>query len=296
MTKLPNFICVGAQKAGTTTLHDILKQHPDIYLPELKEAHFFDQKKRYVKGIKWWLNTFFSKYNNEKIMGVMTPEYLYYEEVPDRVLKDLGSNVKIIIILRNPVERSYSHYLMSVRRGFESMSFMNAIENESMRILQGEFERNNFSYIARGLYSQQVTRYTNRFSKNNILFLSFENSIVNNIDSTITHIENFLDIDKIKLNTTLKSNSASEPRLKFINTLLYKKSIIKKIFRPFFNSLSLKVKIAQFIDSLNQKPTSSKKLSLEDKKDIMDKYFKEDIVKLEGLLGQDLSYWYTEKQ
>ena len=74
---VPNFICLGTQKAGTTTLHDILQQHPDIFLPPGKEAHYFDREERFEKGLKWWIDTYFSYYNNEKIMGVMQPEYLY---------------------------------------------------------------------------------------------------------------------------------------------------------------------------------------------------------------------------
>ncbi len=291
MIKLPNFICVGAQKAGTTTLHDILKQHPDIYLPELKEAHFFDQEERYSKGLDWWINTFFTGYKDEKIMGVMTPEYLYYEEVPARILDDLGNEIKIIVILRNPVERAYSHYQMSVRRGFETMSINEAIESESARIVKGEFERNHFSYISRGLYSNQVSRYLNIFPKENILFLSFENDIVKNIDTTITKIEDFLNVDSIKLNTDLKSNSASKPRFKFINTLLYRQSILKKILKLFFSSKTVKIKIAQFIDRLNQKSTVKKRLSKEYKKGIIDTYFLKDIENLEIVLSKSFDDW-----
>ena len=87
--KVIDFVCVGTQKAGTTTLHDILKNHKDIFLPKSKEAYFFDIDEHYQKGMNWWFKTHFSSYLNEKIMGVMTPEYLYYEEVPERIYKTL---------------------------------------------------------------------------------------------------------------------------------------------------------------------------------------------------------------
>ncbi|MFT4684416.1 MAG: hypothetical protein ACI863_001019, partial [Flavobacteriales bacterium] len=64
-----NFYCVGAQKAGTTTLHDILNQHPDVFLPKTKEAHFFDNDEKFEKGLEWYENTFFNESSNEKILG-----------------------------------------------------------------------------------------------------------------------------------------------------------------------------------------------------------------------------------
>lgn len=106
--KTPNFICLGAQKPGTTTLHDILKQYPEIFLPKDKEAPFLIVSEAYDKGVGWWLNHYFSDYNNESILGVMTPEYLYYEEVPNRILESCGPDVKLIIILRQPLDRAYS--------------------------------------------------------------------------------------------------------------------------------------------------------------------------------------------
>jgi len=112
--KTPNFICLGAQKPGTTTLHDILKQYPEIFLPKDKEAPFLIVSEAYDKGVGWWLNHYFSDYNNESILGVMTPEYLYYEEVPNRILESCGPDVKLIIILRQPLDRAYSLRVLPV--------------------------------------------------------------------------------------------------------------------------------------------------------------------------------------
>ena len=75
--RIMNFFCVGAQKAGTTTLHNILIQHSDIYLPKEKEARYFDKEDIYNNGIEWYINTFYSNYSGEKICGSITPEYLF---------------------------------------------------------------------------------------------------------------------------------------------------------------------------------------------------------------------------
>lgn len=288
--KLPNFICVGAQKAGTTTLHDILKNHSQIYLPKLKEAHFFDIEERYEKGLEWWVENYFNTYNEEKVMGVMTPEYLYYKEIPEKIFNDLGANTKIVIILRNPVSRAYSHYQMSIRRGFETLDFKIACEEEKNRIDKDSFSRNHFSYISRGLYYKQVKRYLDLFGEKNVLILSFENDIIKNINSTIIKLEKFLEIEHEGLNTNIQSNSASIPRFKFINKLLYQDSILKKILKKFIKTNYLKIKIGLFIDNLNQKNIKSKKLSEEEKDIVLKKYFYEDIIKLEKLINQKTGY------
>ena len=82
-----NFYCIGAQKAGTTTIHDILINHPDIFLPSDKEAHFFDFESRYSRGITWYLNEFFQSVGNEKIVGSITPEYMFFPKAAKRSSK-----------------------------------------------------------------------------------------------------------------------------------------------------------------------------------------------------------------
>ena len=160
-----NFYCVGAQKAGTTTLHDILIQHPEVYLPETKEAHFFDEDEKYKKGLNWYKKTFFSNYKGEKISGSCNPEYMYFDDVPKRIYDTIGTDVKFVFIFRNPMNRAYSHYLMSKRRCYEELSFADAILEEDKRIKKDYFNKTHFSYVSRGYYSQQVERYLKYFPK-----------------------------------------------------------------------------------------------------------------------------------
>jgi len=294
-SKLPSFICVGAQKAATTSLHDILRKHPDIFLPERKEAHFFDNDERYQKGLDWWKNTFFSNYNNEKVIGVMTPEYLFYEEVPLRIYEDLGKDTKIIIILRNPVDRAYSHYLMSLRREFENLSFQKAIELENDRI-KDTFGRNHFSYISRGLYYEQVSRYYNLFGKDNVKVYLFEEDFIKNKNHMINDIQDFLEVPNIELNIDIKSNKATTAKYKVINSFLMKESFLKNIARKLISASSMKEKIYNFLSSLNQKEFIYKKLTTEEKKSITIKFFREDINKTAQLIDRDLSEWTYNAQ
>ena len=130
---LPNFMCIGASKSGTTSLYDILKQHSNIFLPTFKEPHFFDISPVYEHGISWYDKTYFSGVKKEKCIGDFTPTYLFDKYAPERILSSLGKNVKFIIILRNPVDRAYSHYLHSKRDLHEHLSFEDALKKRYMK-------------------------------------------------------------------------------------------------------------------------------------------------------------------
>lgn len=294
--KTPNFLCVGAQKAGTTTLHDILKHHPDIYLPKSKEATFFSKEKEYAKGTEWWLNEYFSTYADEPIMGNISPDYLYFEDSASRISEALGTDFKLIIIVRHPVDRAYSHYLMTKRRGLESLSFSEAIEVEHERILIDEEAKNNFSYLTRSHYIEQINRYLKYFKRENILFLSFENDIRNNIDKTMETIQTFLDVNYVKLNTQIKSNAASEMRSPKFQQTLIKQSPVKTIFKKIVGQKSRRW-IKEKLANMNQKKLSdSNRLSAENRAVIFSEHFKSEVPELESLTGLDLSKWNLPKK
>ena len=155
-----SFFVIGAQKAGTTSIHNILSKHPKLCLPTIKETHFFSKNENYIKGNKWYYSWFDNM--SDKILGEVDPEYLYYPEAAKRIKKNF-TNPKFIVVLRHPMERAYSHYLMSVRRGYETLSFENAIINEQKRLKKGWFSKQNFSYLDRGNYYNQISNYKSIF-------------------------------------------------------------------------------------------------------------------------------------
>lgn len=293
MSKPIDFICVGTQKAGTTTLHDVLKHHPNIYLPERKEAHFFDIDERFDKGLDWWLQTFFKGDKNNKKIGVFTPEYLFFKNIPERIKEVLGTDLKIIIVLRQPARRAYSHYLMSKRRGFENLDFKTALKEEYSRLKEDTYyNKNHFSYISRGLYYDQIKRYIDVFGRENVKVFIFENNIINNIDDTLKQLQDFVAVPYQKLDASKKSNEASEPKSKLIRNLIFNKNNpIKKLFGLLPISENFKFKVASKINNINQKPAKDKKLLPEEVQSITNTYFKEDIEKTEQLLNIDLSIW-----
>jgi hypothetical protein len=191
MRVLPDFLILGVQKGGTTSLYNYLIEHPNIIRARRKEAHFFDQ--HFEKGISWYRGnfpTFMSKYYIEKIRkqvfitGEGSPEYLFYPHIAKKV-GNLLPKAKLIVLLRNPVDRAYSQYRHNIRWGHETLSFEDALALEEERTKEGkeraakEENYHNFSYqraayIARGIYVDQVHRWLSIFPREQLLVLRSE--------------------------------------------------------------------------------------------------------------------------
>ena len=150
---LPTFLIIGAPRAGTSWLSKNLSLHPDIYIPHVKEVHYFD---RYYDKGQTFYEEFFDKSCGEKAIGEATPAYLFKENIPELIKKDLG-DVKLIVSLRNPVDRLYSRYLMS-KGSYEenkTLSFEEKIQAKP-------------SFIGEGFYYDHLIRYYKHFNKKNI--------------------------------------------------------------------------------------------------------------------------------
>jgi hypothetical protein len=192
MRLLPDYLIIGAQRAGTTSLHRYLVQHPGVRtMLRTKGVHFFDTS--YGRGMAWYASRFPTKlyawyvarrHGVELVTGEASPYYLFHPHVPHRVAEHLP-RVKLIALLRDPVQRAYSHYQHEVARGFETLSFEEAVEAEPAR-LAGEVERmtaeplyNSFahqhhSYLARGRYHEQLATWRSLFGDEQLLVLSSE--------------------------------------------------------------------------------------------------------------------------
>ncbi len=176
----PHFLGIGAQKGGTTTLYQILKPHPEVFLPDNKEIHYFT--KSYNHGEDWYTNQF-EKAQPGQLRGEITPYYLFHEEVPKRI-HIFKSDIKLIILLRDPVERSLSQYFHSVRLGLEDLPIEEAISAEKKRLEDSSkvikipggrhFSHQEHSYISRSRYEIQIERYFSLFNRSNILILRSE--------------------------------------------------------------------------------------------------------------------------
>lgn len=292
---LPNFLCVGAQKAGTTTLYEVLKQHPDIFLPSIKEPHFFDE--HFQKGLDWYEKTYFDAVKNEKAVGEITPAYLYIDSVPQRIFESLGPDVKLIFIFRNPAERAYSHYLMSKFNGYEKATFEEVMgENKTGNPASNATTTNKrFSYKERGYYGQQLKAYLDLFSKENMLFILFEDLVSHDKKATYERVLNFLEVDKYDLNFNIKSNTAKKVRNPILQKILMSSPWLSAIGKKLFPNAQTRRFVRKKIKKTNQRSyrNQSNKLSSELRKLLIEEYYKEDVKLLENLIDKDLRHWYS---
>ena len=196
---LPVFLGIGTQKGGTTSLHDWLNNHPEVFLPKCKEIHFFDQN--YLKGSEWYLNQF-KEAGKEQKCGEITPMYLFHPEAPIRIHK-LLPDIKLIAILRDPAERTISQILHARQRKFETLNPWEALAAEEKRLKSGDAETiQKHSYISRSKYIEQLERYEKIFKKNQLLIIKSED-LFSKAYSKKEEILRFLGIKKIQKNLEL---------------------------------------------------------------------------------------------
>ena len=181
---LPDFLVIGVMKGGTTSFFNYLTRHPQINPPFRKEIKFFDI--HYLQGLGWYRAHFPMRFKIKSgmITGEATPYYIFHPTASQRIAKALP-NAKLIVLLRNPVDRAYSHYNHMVRVGREPLSFDEAIEKEAER-LNGEeekiiadprystFKHLHYSYLARGRYIEQLQKWFALFPREQMLILASE--------------------------------------------------------------------------------------------------------------------------
>lgn len=195
-----DFLVMGAQKSGTTALAYFLMQHPEIYIPAEKEMHFFDDD-AFFKSCG---SVDYTEYHKDfdappgaRVVGEATPIYMYWRPATERI-KQYSPSIKMIFILRNPIDRAYSHYrwLQKVMRN-ESLPFSVAIRLERIRRLR-RFPRQTrkYSYIDRGYYARQIKRLLQYFSLSQMLFIKTED-LRDNHESTLYRVFDFLGVSRI---------------------------------------------------------------------------------------------------
>jgi hypothetical protein len=197
---LPTFLGIGVQRSGTTWLHTLLASHPDIYMPtDRKEIRFFERY--YDRGLDWY-ETFFcppDEAANYQAIGEISTQYYDCAECPERIFKTLP-DAKLIIMLRHPISRSYSHYGFTVQRANYRGSFE-------------DFLAERPSSLEKGFYSHYLKEYLRYFDRSQILALLFEEVFVD-IDQTKQTLADFLDIAPDKFPTSAaakKVNASSVP-------------------------------------------------------------------------------------
>jgi len=304
MDKKPNFLLVGAQKAGTTSLYNYLNKHPQIFMSPIKEPLYFTSEivktkkndkrmKRIIRrnGDKFFIDNYndylnlFKDVTNEIAIGEASASYLYYYRTSIPKIKEKLGNVKILIILRNPLEKAFSQYEMQKKGSVEPYTFLKAIQKEPERINKNY--SNLYHYVAQGLYYEQVKAFFDNFSHVKVLLLD---DLKKDPGETMKSIFEFLSVNTsyIMKNYSIYFKTDYIPKSKklhdFIvrNTLISKcRYMIKKQLPAFYRNSGTIYKILNSFQPI---------LTLKAKNVLYDKFY-DDIVKLEDFLGIDLNSW-----
>ena len=194
-TRSVDFIICGTQKGGTTALDAYFREHPEICMANQKEVHYFDNEKHFANGVPNYskYHAFFSPKKTHKVLGEATPIYMYWNESPKRIF-EYNNKIKIIIILRSPIDRAYSHWNMERSRNADSMSFKEAIDAERERCREAlPYQHRVYSYVDRGHYLDQLRRIWAYFPKERVLILKNED-LKQNVYATLNQVADFLGV------------------------------------------------------------------------------------------------------
>ncbi|MBB6450428.1 hypothetical protein HNR44_002411 [Geomicrobium halophilum] len=296
---LPNFLFVGAAKSGTTSLYKYITQHEQVFVPKGKELRFFSNMRgdyvgpgderscnqRIIRHIEDYKKRF--KGHTEKCMGDMSTEYLFYHQESIKNIKEyLSDDVKIFIILRNPVDRAYSHYLHMVRDDREHLSFEEAIDQEKER------KENNWAwhwgYTTNGFYFEQVKAYLHHFPNNTTVYIY--DDLRANQEAMINDIFDKLDVNSIPINTGQVHNVSGIPKNRRLHRLINHPNRILGLLKRGARLVNREDLLMQRLQTISKKNLNKPKMREETRKQLIDMY-ETDIQNLEKLLDRNLDMW-----
>lgn len=303
---MPNFLIVGAQKAGTTALYQYLKQHPDVYMSPVKEPHFFafEEKELDFRGPRdretlghmvvndeVAYRDLFAGADGARAQGEASAMYLYMEEAVGGIRRH-APDAKLLAVLRNPAERAYSSFLHMSRDGREPIpDFAGALAAEEERI------RGNWSpiwhYRRMGFYHEQISRYREAFGPEQMRVYLYED-LEGDSQGMLRDIHEFIGVDpSFTPDISARYNASGVPKSKRLHALhrfLLRPHPIKAAFKPFLPKKLRRRMVEGSLNTLRNRNLVKPPFPQEVRQDLIEGY-REDISKLETLLGRDLSSW-----
>ena len=292
---LPNFFIIGAAKAGTTTLYETLGQHPEVYLPFVKEPAFFSDDDYYQKGLDWYGRTHYANTRNRPARGDATPTYLFWgSKVAPRLQQIYGDNPpRFIAIFRDPVALVRSFYWHSVRDGRETLDMRAALAAEERRLVENAevLQRRGriaHSYARIGLYAQHLQPYLDRFPLTHFLFLLTDD--LGDFPGLVRKLETFLGLGHVSGLKPVTSNAAALPRSRTLHRWLRNTSALKECVKPFL-PFALRHRLKERAVEANLKPFRVPPLDI-DLADALRRHYSDEMKRLERLINRDLSAWY----
>lgn len=302
----PNFLVLGAAKAGTTSLYNYLKQHPQIYLSSHREPNFWgfegescnsggladeqgSKRYQFLRKIsitnRQLYEAQFDGVVKEKAIGEISPLYLYNPRAARRI-HQYKPNIKLITILRNPVERAYSHFVYYLTRGQEPIpDFYQAIKQEEVEVKNIWYGHRH--YIRLGFYYSQLEPYFQLFPPDSIKIYLYE-EFAQNPTAMLQDLCQFLEIEQqFELDTSVKYNQSLVPKNKMLHNLLTHQSPVKNFLKKL-----LPPQMTQVVQNFNQQNlVKVKPFCSPEARNYLISIYEEDILQLQDLIERDLSDW-----
>ena len=293
---LPNFLIIGAAKAGTTSLYYYLRQHPQIFMSSWKEPKFFSLEGEELNfgGPTQTINVnsinnlddylkLFEKVTDETAIGEASPVYLYCPKAPAKI-KQYIPDAKLIVVLRHPAERAFSSFAHLIRAGYENLSFEEALKQEPQRI--AEKWAPLWYYQGKGFYAEQLQRYFELFEPEQIKIYLYDELVKDSV-ALVQDAYRFLGVDDSFVPDLTRMNVSGVPKNRLLHNLLTRdnqlktlaKAVIPKSFRK---GLSRNIKNK----NLGAKPVMSTET-----RNQLTEFYRDDIVQLQQLINRDLSHW-----
>jgi Sulfotransferase family len=285
---MPNFLIIGAMKAGTTALYYYLEQHPQIYMSPVKEPDFFcfEGEKNLDGSPVTDIDTYrdlFKSVSGERAIGEASHCYLYEPRAVERI-KHYVPEARFIAVLRNPVGRAHSHFLHRVRDGTEPLTdFARALREDAHR-------KNPQDYVGRGLYHGQLKRYFDAFGRDQIRVYLYEDLSDAPLD-TLRDAFRFLEVDDTFVpDVSLRRNVSGYPKYKTLDAVLRRPSLIKQALKLYLPA-RLRWRLSTAFDNLKTRNlTEPPSMPPEVQRQLIEIY-REDVLKLQELICRDLTGW-----
>lgn len=286
---LPTFLIIGAEKSATTWLYARLRKHPDVFLPETKEPHFFnrhdsnlEERDNFARLGQAWYERLFRGYAGETAVGEATPLYLCDPAASSRI-RSVLPEVKLICSLRNPVDRAYAHYWMARRKGHTTQAFEEAVREKDERFVQ------------RGLYGRQLARYLDLFPEEQLLIL-IQEELLDRPEEHLGRVCNFIGVDGAYYTgrdlLSKRENRAavyrSQMAYEWTGRIARSMRSVKGLDRllDLIKGLGLAGKLKE----LNRVKTPYPDMPEDLRRELAD-FYAEDVEKLEELLGRRIAAW-----
>ncbi len=289
VNRAPNFFLLGAAKAGTTSLYAMLKQHPQIFMSSSKETQFFFNDGKFRKGFQFYLDTYFWKAGGYPFRGEASPSYFHAPALvaPRMKSASFSERLKFIVVLRDPVERAWSHYLHRRRVCAETCSFPEALELEHVRLKRKPTSW--VGYFSDGLYGQLTSEWFEYFPKDAFLFLDYEEA-TKDWTSSLKSICLHLGADPtFKWRQFVSYNTGGVPRNGLLMQLLQRPRPSLRRFKSLIGQDNIS-NLRRILNRINTRPEPSPVLDPSIEMELRKRYTS-DIEQLERILGRNYEKW-----